>query len=393
MRSCLENGALTWRFRSSGSRGSGRAIDISSGEYAGAKRGAGDRSRRAADRTVRDTASARRGRAVSRRRRGTDGPRIAEPATRRHGRRGSTATREATDARALSEVEAELHDEFAAESRPATYRHVTIVNASDKKQLELRIEVPVEDMARLSRSGDARSSDGGQGASRLSVWSSIHPRLLDLIRTHRSTLLFVNSRRLAERLAGALNELAGEPLVRSHHGSLAREARSEVEDLSKAGQIKALVATSSLELGIDMGAIDLVIQIEAPPSVASGLQRIGRAGHQAGATSSGIIFPEVPRRPRGVRGRFPRDARRPGRIHSLSAQPARRARSADRRHGGRGHLVRRRSLCDRQARGAVRRLEPPDVRGRARHAVGTIPLGRVRGAAAAGDVGSGARHT
>ena len=113
-----------------------------------------------------------------------------------------------------------------------------------------------------------------------------------MIRSHQSTLLFVNSRRLAERLAGALNELAGEPLVRSHHGSLARAARSEVEDLLKAGRIKALVATSSLELGIDMGAIDLVVQIEAPPSVASGLQRIGRAGHQAGATSEGIIFPK-----------------------------------------------------------------------------------------------------
>jgi ATP-dependent Lhr-like helicase len=127
---------------------------------------------------------------------------------------------------------------------------------------------------------------------RPSIWASIHPRLLELIRAHQSTLLFVNSRRLAERLAGALNELAGEPLVRSHHGSLARAARTEVEDLLKAGQIRALVATSSLELGIDMGAIDLVVQIEAPPSVASGLQRIGRAGHQAGAISEGIIFPK-----------------------------------------------------------------------------------------------------
>jgi ATP-dependent Lhr-like helicase len=113
-----------------------------------------------------------------------------------------------------------------------------------------------------------------------------------LIREHRSTLIFVNSRRLAERLAGALNELAAEPLVRSHHGSLARVARTEVEDLLKAGRIRALVATSSLELGIDMGAIDLVVQIEAPPSVASGLQRIGRAGHQAGAVSEGIVFPK-----------------------------------------------------------------------------------------------------
>ena len=137
-----------------------------------------------------------------------------------------------------------------------------------------------------------RAARRRRAPSRPSIWSSIHPRLLELIRAHRSTLLFVNSRRLAERLAGALNELAGEPLVRSHHGSLAREARSEVEDLLKAGRIKALVATSSLELGIDMGAIDLVVQIEAPPSVASGLQRIGRAGHQAGAVSEGIIFPK-----------------------------------------------------------------------------------------------------
>ena len=125
-----------------------------------------------------------------------------------------------------------------------------------------------------------------------SIWSSIHPRLVELIRSHRSTLLFVNSRRLAERLAGALNEIAGEPLVRAHHGSLARAQRTEIEDLLKGGHLRALVATSSLELGIDMGAIDLVIQIEAPPSVASGLQRIGRAGHSVGQVSEGIIFPK-----------------------------------------------------------------------------------------------------
>ena len=192
----------------------------------------------------------------------------------------------------LEQVEAELHDQFADEQKPATFRPVTIINASEKKQLTLRIEVPIEDMARVSAPIDLPSGPASQGASRPSIWASIHPRLLELIRTHQSTLLFVNSRRLAERLAGALNELAGEPLVRSHHGSLARAARSEVEDLLKAGRIKALVATSSLELGIDMGAIDLVVQIEAPPSVASGLQRIGRAGHQAGAVSAGIIFPK-----------------------------------------------------------------------------------------------------
>src|SRR5205814_5735490 len=100
-------------------------------------------------------------------------------------------------------------------------------------------------------------------------------------------------RRIAERLAGALHDLAGEPLARAHHGSLAAAQRVEIEELLKAGRIKALVATSSLELGIDMGAIDLVIQIEAPPSVASGMQRIGRSGHQAGGTSEGITFPKL----------------------------------------------------------------------------------------------------
>ena len=193
----------------------------------------------------------------------------------------------------LEEVEAELHDEFTQDERAPAFRPVTIVNAAEKKALALRIEVPVEDMARIGTpSTEIPSGPAGQSAPRSSIWTSIHPRLLELIRSHRSTLLFVNSRRLAERLAGALNELAGEPLVRSHHGSLARAARSEVEDLLKAGRIKALVATSSLELGIDMGAIDLVVQIEAPPSVASGLQRIGRSGHSIGAISEGIIFPK-----------------------------------------------------------------------------------------------------
>ena len=192
----------------------------------------------------------------------------------------------------LGEVQTELHGEFADEEKPARYRPVTIVNAAEKKQLKLRIEVPVEDMARLAKPVAIPSGPAAQGPVRASIWASIHPRLLELIRAHRSTLLFVNSRRLAERLAGALNELAGELLVRSHHGSIARAQRSEIEDLLKAGHIRALVATSSLELGIDMGAIDLVVQIEAPPSVASGMQRIGRAGHQAGAVSEGIIFPK-----------------------------------------------------------------------------------------------------
>ncbi len=147
-------------------------------------------------------------------------------------------------------------------------------------------------MAKIAQPIEIPSGATSQGPARTSIWASIHPRLLELIRAHRSTLLFVNSRRLSERLASALNELAGEPLVRSHHGSIARPQRLEIEDALKAGRLRALVATSSLELGIDMGAIDLVIQIEAPPSVASGMQRIGRASHQVGGVSTGIIFPK-----------------------------------------------------------------------------------------------------
>jgi ATP-dependent Lhr-like helicase len=188
----------------------------------------------------------------------------------------------------------EIHEEFADHSSVVRYRPVTVVDAGARKTIELRIEVPVEDMAQLSKPVDIPSGPASQGPVRPSIWTAIHPRLLDLIREHRSTLIFVNNRRSAERLSAALNELAGDPvpLVRAHHGSLARPQRVEIEDSLKAGTLRGLVATSSLELGIDMGAIDLVVQIEAPPSVASGLQRIGRAGHQVGAVSSGIIFPK-----------------------------------------------------------------------------------------------------
>ncbi len=172
------------------------------------------------------------------------------------------------------------------------YRPVTIVNASGVKQLKLRIEVPVEDMARLGAVEEIPSGPASQSPRRVSIWNAIHPRLLELIKARTSTILFVNSRQVAERLAGALNELAGEPVARAHHGSLAAAQRSIIEEQLKAGQIKALCATSTLELGIDMGAVDLVIQIEAPPSVASGMQRIGRAGHTVNAVSEGILFPK-----------------------------------------------------------------------------------------------------
>ncbi|MDE3063987.1 MAG: DEAD/DEAH box helicase, partial [Acidobacteriota bacterium] len=177
-------------------------------------------------------------------------------------------------------------------ARPVRYRPVTIVNASQKKQLKLRIEVPVEDMARLGTMEAIPSGPASQMPRRVSIWNAIHPRLLEIIRDRNSTILFVNSRQVAERLAGALNELAGEPIARAHHGSLAAAQRSVIEEQLKAGQIKALCATSTLELGIDMGAVDLVIQIESPPSVASGMQRIGRAGHSVDAVSEGVLFPK-----------------------------------------------------------------------------------------------------
>src|SRR5262249_9279095 len=118
----------------------------------------------------------------------------------------------------LEVIESELHDEFSADAAPPAYRPVTIRDAAHKKALGLKIDVPVEDMAKLSQPVELPSGPAARGAVRPSVWTSIHPRLLELIRAHRSTLIFVNSRRLAERLAGALNELAGEALVRSHHG-------------------------------------------------------------------------------------------------------------------------------------------------------------------------------
>ncbi len=202
----------------------------------------------------------------------------------------SKGGRRTTEVVAADEI---VHEEFAAESsEAATFRPVTIIDTSAKKRLELQIEVPVEDMARIGQVEEIPSGPASRGAVRTSIWTAIHPRLVELIRAHQSTLIFVNSRRIAERLASALNELAGETLVRSHHGSLARPQRIEVEDRLKAGQIRGLVATSSLELGIDMGAIDLVIQIEAPPSVASGMQRIGRSGHTIDAASKGIIVPK-----------------------------------------------------------------------------------------------------
>jgi ATP-dependent Lhr-like helicase len=171
-------------------------------------------------------------------------------------------------------------------------RPVAIVDASEPKRFDLRVEVPIDDMTRLDELELLPSGPAAQGPVRPSIWSAINPKLLELVRAHRSTIIFVNSRRLAERISGAINDLAEETLVRAHHGSVAAPQRADIEDRLKRGTLRGIVATSSLELGIDMGAVDLVIQIEAPSSVASGMQRVGRANHNVGGVSAAVIFPK-----------------------------------------------------------------------------------------------------
>jgi ATP-dependent Lhr-like helicase len=200
---------------------------------------------------------------------------------------------------------------------------VAVVAPPSEKQLALTIVVPVEDMTDLPAAAPEEDA-GGDGGPRPqhSIWPHVEARVLDLIEAHRSTIVFANSRGLAERLCARLNELAAERLderaaeltsmpaqmmaqspvatgaapvvARAHHGSVSRQERTQIEEALKAGRLPAVVATSSLELGIDMGAVDLVIQVESPPSVASGLQRTGRAGHNVGDVSRGVFFPKYP---------------------------------------------------------------------------------------------------
>ena len=210
---------------------------------------------------------------------------------------------------------------------------VQVVAPPAAKEFDLRVVVPVPDMtepaipggpAEASRGPGPGAGPDGAAASVPSIWPHVEERVVDLVADHRSTLVFANSRRLAERLTARLNEVwsertdpapgpaltpgqvwpaqvtaqsgtaLGAPavLARAHHGSVSKEQRALIEGDLKAGRLPAVVATSSLELGIDMGAVDLVVQVESPPSVASGLQRVGRAGHQVGAASRGVLFPK-----------------------------------------------------------------------------------------------------
>ncbi|OKI37966.1 DEAD/DEAH box helicase [Saccharothrix sp. CB00851] len=199
---------------------------------------------------------------------------------------------------------------FLAGGRP-----VRVVQPKTPKTIEVQVEVPVEDMSVLGEPTGEVSGSAAGAEQRASIWPSVEQRVLELVRQHRSTIVFANSRRLAERLTARLNELAEEAfelerfpaeapaqsgvttqrsaaIARAHHGSMSREQRVVVEEELKSGRLPCVVATSSLELGIDMGAVDLVVQVEAPPTVASGLQRVGRAGHQVGAVSRGVMFPK-----------------------------------------------------------------------------------------------------
>ncbi len=202
-------------------------------------------------------------------------------------------------------------------------RPVRVVAPTSTKEWDLSVVVPVEDMSELGQpTGELEGSAAGN-QPRSSIWPAVEERVLDLVEAHRSTIVFANSRRLAERLTSRLNELAYEratgepvppgtnaaalmaqagsgggipegfqPVAAAHHGSVSREQRAIVEEALKSGRLPAVVATSSLELGIDMGAVDLVVQVESPPTVAAGLQRVGRAGHQVGAVSRGVLFPK-----------------------------------------------------------------------------------------------------
>ncbi len=220
--------------------------------------------------------------------------------------------------------------ETVARFLTGTRAQATIVRPPAQKTFDLSVDVPVEDMTNLPVAASGDELDDAFSPTAGSLWPFVEAAIVDLIEQNRATIVFANSRRLAERLTARINEIAAERagltaddgfdplaanpavpggmpatisgaivtggappiLARAHHGSVSKEQRADIEDALKSGTLRAVVATSSLELGIDMGAVDLVVQVETPPSVASGLQRIGRAGHRVGEISTGVLFPK-----------------------------------------------------------------------------------------------------
>ncbi len=262
------------------------------------------------------------------------GDSLAEPPGRKTGRRAAPDTPSPASVQRIGLSATQRPLERIAKFLVGPKRDCEIVDAGVAKELDLEIVVPVEDMSEPGApsfpNADGNPTEGEPLAHVRSIWPAIYPELLKLVQAHNSTIIFVNARRAAERLAKRLNELAAEEperelpateqgglgsgpsgtpresepdgpdpsppateeIARAHHGSLSHEERLVVEEMLKSGQLPCLVATSSLELGIDMGAVDLVIQVESPKSVSRGLQRVGRAGHSLGEVSRGRIFPK-----------------------------------------------------------------------------------------------------
>ena len=278
------------------------------------------------------------------------------------------------------------------------HRQCRVVDTGVRKELDLEIHVPVESMVEPDATPAPGSGSAGGRARRRAARSGRRstPSCSSSSAPHKSTIMFVNNRRSAERIALRLNEMAGEELARSHHGSLAREERTVVEEMLKAGELPCLVATSSLELGIDMGAVDLVIQVESPKSVARGLQRIGRAGHSVGDVSRGRIFPKfrsdllecavVARRMREAQIETTVVPRNP--LDVLAQQIVAIAAAA-----GEDETVAVDDLYALVTRThSYAELSRVPVRERARHARRALPVQRVRRAAPADRVGPRRRH-
>lgn len=312
----------------------------------------------------------------------------------------------------------ELVAQFLAGTAP-----VEIVAPPAKKNWDLTVSVPVEDMSDLQGAAGAFDSGPASGLQpQASIWPHVEEKIVDLVLANQSTIVFANSRRLSERLTARLNEIYAERqlaaagggwddpaqqaaapgvpastatpahmmaqagssagadpvLARAHHGSVSKDQRALIEDDLKSGRLRCVVATSSLELGIDMGAVDLVVQVESPPSVASGLQRVGRAGHQVGEVSQGVLFPKHRADLVHTAITVGTDARRKDRAPQHPGQPAGYPGPADCCRRRLGQHRRRGMVCHGTALGAFRITPALSVRSHPGPAGRTVPVRRIR---------------